>query len=127
MKKSLITALALFSLLFIYSNSTAQTAAIEVIQFHSGHRCVTCIKIEKLTRATLAKSYPAVTFTLVNVDDRKNEKKAQQFEASGTALFLYNPKTGKKKDLTEFAFLKAGNESAFDAELKKMIADFIKG
>lgn len=98
-----------------------------MIQFHSGHRCVTCIKIEKLTRATLAKSYPAVTFTLVNVDDRKNEKKAQQFEASGTALFLYNPKTGKKKDLTEFAFLKAGNESAFDAELKKIIADFIKG
>lgn len=127
MKKLLITGLALFSLLFIYSYSHAQTAPIEVIQFHSEHRCVTCVKIEKLTRATLTKSYPAVAFSLVNVDDKKNAKKAEQFEASGTALFLYNAKTGKKKDLTEFAFLKAGNEAAFEAELKKFIADFIKG
>ncbi|MGF2414925.1 nitrophenyl compound nitroreductase subunit ArsF family protein [Ferruginibacter sp.] len=126
MKRFFISGLTLFFFLLSQISSNAQTK-IEVIQFHSEHRCVTCVKIEKLTRATLTKNYPAIAFSLVNVDDKKNAKKAEQFEASGTALFLYDPKTGKKKDLTEFAFLKAGNEIAFDAELKKYIADFIKG
>ena len=62
----------------------------------------------------------------MNVEDKKNAKKAEQFEATGTALFLYNPKTGKKKDLTDFAFMKAGDEKKFEAELKKYIEDFIK-
>lgn len=86
---------------------------------------MTCNKIEKLTRATL-KSYPTIPFSLVNVDDAKNEKKAAQFEAAGTALFLYNPKTGKKKDLTDFAFMTAGDEAKFAKELEKEIALFIK-
>ena len=103
------------------------TSTIEVIQFHSEHRCVTCLKIEKLTKETLAKSFKTVPFRLVNVDEKKNEKMAEQFEATGTALFLYNPKTGKKKDLTDFAFMKAGDEKAFDTEFKKYIEDFIKG
>lgn len=100
--------------------------AIQVIQFHSEHRCVTCLKIEKLTRATLASYFASVPFLLINVDDKKNEKIATEFEASGTALFLYNPQTGKKKNLTSFAFLKSGDEKLFDAELKKHIENFLK-
>ena len=137
MKKQIITSVtAIFILLFTVYTSNAQnkkittatsnSATIEVIQFHSEHRCITCLKIEKLTRATLANSFPNITFTLVNVEDKKNAKKAEQFEATGTALFLYNPKTGKKKDLTDFAFMKAGDEKKFEAELKKYIEDFIK-
>ena len=42
-------------------------------------------------------------------------------------LILFNSKTGKKKDLTEFAFMKAGDEKLFEVELKKQIEDFIKG
>jgi hypothetical protein len=104
-----------------------QTTSIEIIQFHSEHRCITCQKIEKLTRATLATYFPGIPFSLVNVDDKKNANKAEQFQASGTALFLYNPNTGKKKDLTDFAFMKAGDDKEFEAELKKYIEDFIKG
>lgn len=103
--------------------STAKTT-IEIIQFHSEHRCMTCNKIEKLTRLTL-KYFPTIPFLLVNVDETKNEKKAEQFEATGTALFLYNPKTGKKKDLTDFAFMTAGDEAKFQKELKKEIEKFI--
>lgn len=103
-----------------------QTSTIEVIQFHSEHRCVTCVQIEKMTRATLEKSFKSVPFTLVNVDDSKNAKKAEQFEATGTALYLFNPKTGKKKDLTQFAFMKAFDDKEFEAELKKQIEDFMK-
>jgi maltose-binding protein MalE len=106
--------------------STATTdAKIEVIQFHSEHRCMTCNKIETLTKETL-KAYPNISFSLVNVDDKKNEKKAEQFEATGTALFLYNPKTGKKKDLTDFAFMNAGNKEKFIEGLKKEIDLFLK-
>jgi hypothetical protein len=104
----------------------ATSSTLEVIQFHNEHRCVTCVQIEKLTKATLEKYFKGIPFTLVNVDDAKNAKKAEQFEAAGTALYLYNPKTGKKKDLTEFAFMKAFDEKKFEAELKKQIEDFIK-
>jgi len=125
----------LLLLLFTVCTSNAQTtpktstlntvATIQVIQFHSEHRCMTCNKIEALTREAL-KSYPSIPFSLANVDDKKNEQKAKQFEATGTALFLYNPKTGKKKDLTDFAFLNAGDKNKFIAGLKKEIDIFLK-
>lgn len=125
----------LMMLLFTACKSEAQNpkqsyiatvdAKIEVIQFHSEHRCMTCNKIEALAKQTL-KSYANIAFLLVNVDDKKNEKKAEQFEATGTALFLYNPKTGKKKDLTDFAFMNAGNKEKFREGLKKEIDLFLK-
>lgn len=105
------------------SNSTSD-AKLEVIQFHLEHRCMTCNKIEELSRETL-KSYPDIPFSLVNLDDEKNEKKAEQFEAAGTALFVYNPKTGIKKDLTDFAFMNAGDKEKFIEGLKKEIDQFI--
>jgi len=86
---------------------------------------MTCNKIEALTRETLT-FYKDISFSLVNVDDKKNEKKAEQFQATGTALFLYNPKTGKKKDLTDFAFMNAGNKEKFIAGLKKEVEAFSK-
>ncbi|WP_290858175.1 nitrophenyl compound nitroreductase subunit ArsF family protein [Flavobacterium sp.] len=136
MKKSILTSVFATVLLLIVScNGNSQTektttrttakGTIEIIQFHSEHRCMTCNKIEKITRETL-KSYPAIPFSLVNVDDAKNEKKSEQFEATGTALFLYNPKTGKKKDLTDMAFMNAGDETKFKKELKKEIDLFLK-
>lgn len=132
-KNIFLSVATLMMLLFTACNSEAQNtkltsssntdAKIEVIQFHSEHRCMTCQKIEQLTRETL-KSYKGIPFTLVNVDEKKNEKKAEQFEASGTALFLYNPQTGAKKDLTDFAFMNAGNEEKFMEGLKKEISQF---
>jgi phosphoribosylanthranilate isomerase len=121
----------LFTALISTAQNTKQTikstsaSKVELIQFHSEHRCMTCNKIEALSRETL-KSFPSIPFSLVNVDDAKNEKKAAQFEAAGTALFLYNPKTGKKKDLTEFAFMNASEKDEFITGLKKEINLFLK-
>jgi hypothetical protein len=132
MKTLRISVFVLVGIMLISVDSKAQQtkqttiATIEVIQFHSEHRCVTCVQIEKLARATLEKNFKGVPFTLVNVDESKNTKKAEQFEATGTALFLFNPKTGKKKDLTQFAFLKAFDGKEFEAELKKYLEDFMK-
>ena len=136
MKKNVIATLSLI-VAFVFSscNSEAQNTAkaekttakakIEVIQFHSEHRCETCLKIEEMTRETL-KSYPSIPFSLVNVDAEKNEKKHPQFEAFGTALFLYNPSTGKKQELTDFAFMNAHDKDKFVKGLKKYIDDFLK-
>lgn len=107
-------------------NSNQTTATIQVLQFHLEHRCVSCLKIEKFTKATLTKNFPSLSLTLVNVEDKKNEKIAEEFEAAGSALFLYNPKTGKKTNLTQFAFMNVGDQEKFDAGLKKQIEDFLK-
>jgi hypothetical protein len=135
MKKNILLPVFLtLILLFVTVNIVAQgkiavtakskvPATIEVIQFHSEHRCATCIKIEELTRETL-KSYPTVPFLLVNVDDKKNEKIAEQFEATGTALFLYNSKNKKKQDISDMAFMNAGDKTKFIKELIKKIEAF---
>lgn len=122
----LIPIFATLLLLFVSNTGNAQTkttSTIQVIQFHSEHRCMTCNKIEELTRETL-KSYPSIPFSLVNVDDKKNEKIATQFQAAGTALFLYNPTTKKKQDLSEMAFMNAGDKDKFIKELKIKINAF---
>lgn len=106
-------------------NPTASNSnqGIELIQFHTEHRCMTCNKIEELSRETL-KSYTYIPFKLYNVDDSKNEKIAEEFEATGTSLYLYNSKTKKIKDLTDFAFMNAMDKTKFMQGLKKEIAAF---
>ncbi len=106
------------------STSVTTNAKVEIIQFHSEHRCMTCNKIEKLSREVL-EDYPSIPFSLVNVDDKKNEKQAEAFEAYGTSLFIYDSATGKKSNLTEFAFMNAGNEEKFIAGLKKELDKFL--
>jgi hypothetical protein len=131
--KSIIVIIAVLVLSLTISVGRAQTkspqppASIEMVQFHLEHRCATCLKIEKLTRTTLATYFRDISFALVNVEKKENGKLAEQFGVYGTALFLYDPKTGRKKNLTEFAFLKVGNDAAFTAELKKRIEEFLNG
>ncbi len=96
---------------------------LEIIQFHSEHRCMTCNKIESLTLETLQK-FEDVPFRLVNVDDPAHEEMAAEFEAAGTALFLHNTKTGAKQELTDFAFMNAHDDEKYIAKLREEIADF---
>ena len=49
---------------------------------------------------------------------------AEEFEATGTSLYLYNSKTKKIKDLTDFAFMNAMDRTKFIQGLKKEIAAF---
>ncbi|MDX1828491.1 MAG: nitrophenyl compound nitroreductase subunit ArsF family protein [Lutibacter sp.] len=118
------------------SKATSQKEAnkIEVIDFHSTHRCMTCKAIEANTKYTL-KTYFAneisngkITFQLVNVDDEKNYKMAEQFEATGTALFLNVIINGVEKhiDLTDFAFMKGMEKEAFAEELKSKLEAELK-
>jgi LAS superfamily LD-carboxypeptidase LdcB len=135
-KTIFLTAFAFFALIFSACNDEAQNSKkqtektvqnaskIEVIQFHSEHRCMTCKLIEKLSREALQES-PEIPFKLINVDDPKNEEIAKEFQAVGTSLFLYNPISKKKKELTEFAFMNAAsNPEEFKKGLIKEIKNF---
>lgn len=108
---------------------------IEVIDFHSTHRCMTCNAIEANTKYTLdtyfSKELTAqkITFKTVNVDEEENVKIAEKFEATGTSLFLNVIVDGKETqiDLTEFAFMSGNNKKEFSAELKsKLEAELAK-
>ncbi len=105
------------------------TSKIEVIDFYGTHRCVTCKAIEANAKYTVDTYFAAekkkgtVVFKTINVDDDKNYKIAEKFEASGTALFLNVIKNGKEThiDLTDFAFMKGKNKTSFSKELKAKI------
>lgn len=107
---------------------------IEVLDFHSTHRCMTCNAIEANTKYTLNTYFEnelkedKITFQVINVDEKENEKIAEKFEASGTALILNVIKYGKetKIDLTEFAFMNGNDQDAFSKELKAKIDSELK-
>ena len=102
---------------------------IEVIDFYTTNRCVTCKSIESNTKYTLDTYFAdevksgKITFSVVNIDEKENEKLAEKFEASGTSLFLNVIKNGKEKqiDLTEFAFMNGKKQDTFSKELKTRI------
>lgn len=96
---------------------------LEVIQFHSTHRCMTCLKIEELTRAALPED-GRIPFSLVDVDDPANADMAESFEATGTALFLVHRASGRRQNLTDFAFLNAHDEEGFTNGLVQHIRSF---
>ncbi|MBU2929366.1 nitrophenyl compound nitroreductase subunit ArsF family protein [Winogradskyella psychrotolerans] len=107
---------------------------IEVMDFHSTHRCMTCNAIEANTKFTLDTYFSyelkadKISFHVINVDEKKNEKLAEKFEASGTALILNVIKNGKetKIDLTEFAFMNGIDKDGFSKALKSKIDTQLK-
>jgi hypothetical protein len=107
---------------------------IEVMDFHSTHRCMTCNAIEKNTKYTLNTYFSKeleenkITFQVINVDDKENEKVAEKFEAAGTALIINVIKNGQetKIDLTDFAFMNGNDQDVFSKELKAKIDTELK-
>lgn len=119
------------------SKTTASDQAIskiEVLDFHSTHRCMTCNAIEANTNFTLNTYFPnelkesKITFQVINVDKEENEAIAEKFQAAGTSLFLNVIKNGKEKqiDMTDFAFMKGNDQEAFSKELKAKIESELK-
>ena len=107
---------------------------IEVLDFHSTHRCMTCNAIEANTKFTLNTYFAKelkedkISFQVINVDEKENEKIAEKFEASGTSLILNVIKNGKETqiNLTDFAFMKGNDQEAFSKELKTKIDQELK-
>jgi len=135
MKQLLILSISLF---LISCSGKAQNKAvenqvkkntIEVFDFHTTNRCVTCKAIEANTKYTLetyfAKELKSgkITFKVINIDEKENEKLAEKFQASGTSLFLnvIGEKNEKQIDLTNFAFTYGKKQDEFSEKLKVTI------
>ena len=135
MKQLLILSISLF---LISCSGKAQNKAvenqvkkntIEVFDFHTTNRCITCKAIEANTKYTLetyfAKELKSkkIIFKVINIDLKENEKLAEKFQASGTSLFLniIGEKNEKQIDLTNFAFTYGKKQKEFSEKLKVTI------
>lgn len=111
------------------SEATAQKNSIEVIDFHTQNRCVTCRAIEANTKYTLetyfAKEIESgkITFQVLNLGDEKNKEIAKKFNASGTSLYLNVINNGEENqvNLTQFAFMNGKKKKEFSKKLKEKI------
>jgi len=87
------------------------TDQVEVYYFHNTRRCATCEAIEEVTKASLNEFYPeqvksgTVIFKSLNIEEEANEDLAKQLKIFGQTLLVV--KNGKKKDLTNDAFMYA--------------------
>lgn len=117
--------------------STVNTSAknhLEVYAFHGTRQCETCKNMKANTKATLDKYFSEelksgkIVFQIIDVDDTKNEKLAEKFQATGTALMINNVVNGKDNiiDWSDFAFDKANDAQAFIPELKSKISTLLK-
>ena len=103
--------------------------SIEVFDFHTTNRCITCKAIEANTLYTLETYFAQelesgkITFKVINIDDDENYELAKKFKASGTSLFLniINSENEKQVDLTAFAFTYGKKKDVFSEKLKNKI------
>jgi hypothetical protein len=132
MKKNFIILLVLVSALSAFSQKSAK---LQVVYFHSEHRCPTCISIEDNTKKTLNTYFAeqwkngTITLQVLNIDDEKNQKLAEKYKAEGSALFLTQivNKQETTTDFTNFAFSYSRNDPAkFITGLKTEIQKRLK-
>lgn len=116
------------------TNSITKLNRLEIYCFHGTRQCETCKNMKANTKTALDKHFASqlkdssIIFSIVDVDDEKNEKLAEKFEATGTALMINKVVNGKDSiiDWSDFAFEKANNNDVFIAELKTMIDATLK-
>ncbi len=107
---------------------------LEVYAFHGTRQCETCINMKANTKATLDKYFPEelkngkIVYQIIDVDDAKNEKIAEKFQATGTALMINKVVNGKDNisDWSDFAFDKANDANDFMPALKMKIESALK-
>jgi len=129
----IVVSLFLFSCTGNAQNKTAKNQVekniIEVFNFHSTNRCVTCKAIEANTKYTLNTYFASelksgkIKHKVINLDEKENDHLGEKFQVYGTSLFLNVITNGKEKqiDLTEFAFRNGKNQAIFSAELKVIL------
>ena len=109
MKKPLFISLLLLTVLAGFSQKATK---LQIIYFHSEHRCPTCISIEDNTKKALNTYFAeqlkngTITLQVLSLEDKKNQKLVEKYEADGSKLLL-TYMVGKKEttsDFTNFAF-----------------------
>ena len=114
--------------------STNNGSRVEVLDFHTTHRCKACLAIEDNTRRLLAESYAdemkkgLITFRLINADDEANAAIVKKYLAFGTTLVINTVHDGQEShvDLTSFAFMNADNKEQFTSGIKEHLDASLK-
>jgi len=107
---------------------------LEVYCFHGTRQCETCKNMKANTKTALDTYFASqlkdstIVFSIIDVDDEKNEKLAEKFQATGTALMINKVVNGKDSivDWSDFAFEKANDNEVYISELKTMIEGALK-
>lgn len=130
----LLTSLIFLSLSFALKAQDVQSAKeeivstekVEVYYFHNTRRCATCQAVEDVTKSSLKELYPEklkkgeLIFQSLDIEEDENEALAKKLNVSGQTLLVV--KNGKKKDLTNDAFMYARNSpEKLKEKIKKAI------
>ena len=115
------------------TTTTIEKDHIAVYDFHTDHRCETCLAIEKATKETLGANFKEqldeniITFTLINADSEENQTIAEEYSAFGTTLAITIIKDGKKDiiDITNWAF-DAIHGDSFKSELTEKLKNALE-
>lgn len=108
---------------------------ILIYSFHVTNRCASCIAIEESTKKTLDTYFKnevksgRIKLSILNVDEKANEKIAEKYQAFGSGLFVTRRFKGKETtaDLTGDGFKYARNkQDKFIEVLKGKIQEFLK-
>ena len=103
---------------------------VDLFAFHGTRQCTTCKNMKAFTRSTLDRYFKnelksgLLTYQIIDVDDSKNEKLAEKFEATGTALMVNKITKGKEEieDWSDFAFeFASGNQKEYEETLQQML------
>ena len=74
--------------------------------FHNTRRCMTCNKVEEVTKESLKSLYgDKITLKSLVFEDQKNKKIVEKYKVEGQSLFFV--KGDKKIDITNDAFMNA--------------------
>lgn len=117
------------------TENNAKQSVVMIYNFHVTNRCASCIAIEEATTKTLNTYFSAevkqgrIKRQIVNVDDEKNNKISEKYQAFGSGLFLTRVFQGKETttDMTGDGFKFAKNkEDRFIELLKFQIKEYLK-
>ncbi len=112
-----------------------ETPKVLVYNFHSTRRCVSCLAIGEATKKTLNTYFAEemkqgkILHYIINVDEEKNAKLCEKYQAFGSGLYLTQVLKGKETtiDLTGDGFKFALNkEEQFIEILKTNIENLLK-
>ena len=99
---------SVFEPVFAQSTASKQAgdAGIEAYYFHNTRRCMTCNKVEEVTKESLKSLYgDKITLKSLVFEDQKNKKIVEKYKVEGQSLFFV--KGDKKIDITNDAFMNA--------------------
>lgn len=110
---------------------TEECSPVEIIYFHGKQRCMTCMAIEKETKALVEGELANlvrdgdVSFRVVDFSTEDGKKIAAKYKVTFSSLFVVS--SNGTEDLTRFAFANArSNAEGFRKELKDKVVKAIK-